>query len=186
MIVTADHGEALGERGRLGHDCILFQPVLHVPLLVRYPRAPGPWSGIVQPATESRPIQTVDVMPLVLAAAGREPPAPPPRPAGGMVADADCFCAATHPRFHGPAATTVVVDGLEYIEESGRPPLLFDLARDPAESRDLVLARPQDASRLSAAMADWRGRVGQGAVPPADAAGAREREDALRALGYVR
>jgi arylsulfatase A-like enzyme len=187
VIVTADHGEALGERGRLGHDCILLQPVLHVPLLVRYPRAPGPWSGIPQPATESRPIQTVDLMPLVLAAAGQEPPIPPlPRPGGGMVADVDCFCAPDHPRFHGEAATAVVVDGLEYIEESGRPPLLFDLAGDPAERRDLAVVRAPDASRLSAALAEWRSRVGQGAVPAADPASAREREDALRALGYVR
>lgn len=35
VIATGDHGEALGEEGRLGHGPILVEPVLHVPLIIR-------------------------------------------------------------------------------------------------------------------------------------------------------
>ena len=37
VIVTADHGELIGEHGLSGHAHNLYRNVLHVPLLVRYP-----------------------------------------------------------------------------------------------------------------------------------------------------
>lgn len=38
LIVTSDHGELLGEHGLLFHDMNrLYEPLLHVPLLVKYP-----------------------------------------------------------------------------------------------------------------------------------------------------
>lgn len=41
VVVTSDHGEAFGERGRLDHNC-LYQPVTRVPLVVDHPeRAPA-------------------------------------------------------------------------------------------------------------------------------------------------
>jgi len=40
LIITADHGEALGEESRFGHESpILRQEVSRVPLIVRFPRA---------------------------------------------------------------------------------------------------------------------------------------------------
>jgi arylsulfatase len=37
IVVTADHGEALGEEGRLGHGFWLSEELTRVPLIVRYP-----------------------------------------------------------------------------------------------------------------------------------------------------
>lgn len=37
VILTADHGELLGEHGLLGHTESLYEPVTRVPLLVHYP-----------------------------------------------------------------------------------------------------------------------------------------------------
>lgn len=37
VVITADHGEQLGERGMQGHANSLYEQVVHVPLLVRYP-----------------------------------------------------------------------------------------------------------------------------------------------------
>lgn len=37
IIVTSDHGEELGEAGRVGHEYGLSQTLLHVPLFVRSP-----------------------------------------------------------------------------------------------------------------------------------------------------
>jgi arylsulfatase A-like enzyme len=46
LVITADHGERLGERGLVGHDGpaeqSMDQYLLHVPLLVRYPPAVTP------------------------------------------------------------------------------------------------------------------------------------------------
>jgi arylsulfatase A-like enzyme len=59
IVVTADHGEALGEEGRLGHGFWLSEEVTRIPLLVRYPddRAGGTRS--------EEPIQLVDVLSLL-------------------------------------------------------------------------------------------------------------------------
>lgn len=38
VIVTSDHGEMFGEHGLQEHGKWLYRPVLHVPLVVRYPR----------------------------------------------------------------------------------------------------------------------------------------------------
>lgn len=37
VVITADHGEQLGERGMQGHANSLYEQVVHVPLIVRYP-----------------------------------------------------------------------------------------------------------------------------------------------------
>ena len=39
LIVTADHGEQFGEHGEFGHGLSLYQPEIHVPLLIVYPAA---------------------------------------------------------------------------------------------------------------------------------------------------
>ncbi|HEX2882316.1 MAG TPA: sulfatase, partial [Polyangiaceae bacterium] len=63
VILFADHGEYLGERGgRSGHDLTLFQPVLRVPLLVSAPDVPA--------ATIDTPVSLLDVFPTVLNLAG--------------------------------------------------------------------------------------------------------------------
>ncbi len=48
VIVTSDHGEELGEEGRVGHEYGLSQRIIHVPLFVRGPGlAPGRLDDVV-------------------------------------------------------------------------------------------------------------------------------------------
>src|SRR5262249_10811695 len=69
IIVTADHGELLGEHGFVGHmGRMLYEPLLHVPMVVKYPGADRPRGRI------DTPVQTLDVMPTVLLAAGAPVP----------------------------------------------------------------------------------------------------------------
>src|SRR5262249_37529820 len=37
VVIAADHGELLGEHGMVGHATNLYAPVLHVPLIMRFP-----------------------------------------------------------------------------------------------------------------------------------------------------
>lgn len=39
VVVTSDHGEMLGEHGLMDHKFTLYEPVLRIPLVVRYPPA---------------------------------------------------------------------------------------------------------------------------------------------------
>jgi arylsulfatase A-like enzyme len=177
IVVTADHGEQLGEHGRLGHDCVLYPEVMRVPLIVRYPR--GSAEAARHGASEGRPVQLTEVAPM-LAGGSLGPRRGGPGDVRAMMAAVDCYCWRDHPQFHGRAARAVVEDGLYYLEEEGRPPVLFDVS-DPG--RPVVAARPDDARRLAQDLERWRAGL---AVPSlAAVGGAAEREEALSALGYV-
>jgi arylsulfatase len=65
IIVTADHGEAFLEHGFWEHGQTLYQEMVHVPLLVKWPGKPAPLrvEGLVS--------QT-DIFPTILEAAGIE------------------------------------------------------------------------------------------------------------------
>ncbi len=70
IIVTSDHGEALGEHNFYGHPVSMDQNQIHVPLLVKYP---GERDGAQVEALASG----VDLMPTVLRAVGSTTTAPP-------------------------------------------------------------------------------------------------------------
>ncbi len=51
VIVTSDHGEELGEEGRIGHEYGLSQRIVHVPLVVR---GPGITPGVIDSTVSVR------------------------------------------------------------------------------------------------------------------------------------
>jgi len=63
-ILTADHGEALGEHGYRGHGEFLYEDGLRIPLLIRYP-------GVVSAGARERGAAlNIDIAPTILALAG--------------------------------------------------------------------------------------------------------------------
>src|SRR6185369_3126975 len=70
IIVTADHGELLGEHDIVGHGGrMMYEGLLHIPMVVKLPGASRP-KGVV-----ADPVQLVDVLPTVLQAIGAPLPA---------------------------------------------------------------------------------------------------------------
>ena len=67
LVVTADHGESLGEHGEATHGFFLYQSTLHVPLLIRAP-------GIRHGQRASDLVRTIDIAPTVLELLGVEAP----------------------------------------------------------------------------------------------------------------
>lgn len=63
LIVTADHGEFLGEHNSLGHPAILFDPVLRIPLMIRYPQ-------MIAPSVIDDYVSNVDIFPTTLSLMG--------------------------------------------------------------------------------------------------------------------
>lgn len=59
IVVTSDHGENLGDHGLLGHDLCLYETLVSIPLLIRFPE--GHRAG----ETVKRPVQLVDIPPTV-------------------------------------------------------------------------------------------------------------------------
>jgi arylsulfatase A-like enzyme/Flp pilus assembly protein TadD len=170
VVVTADHGESLGEHGEATHGLFAYQATLAVPLVV--------WGAGVAPGRDDRLARHVDVFPTVLAAAGVEPPATRggPRPGRSLLAaPAD----AVDSYLEALSATLNRGWGREKLIALPVPEL-YDLAQDPGESRDLFAQRRRTAAELAALLPD------ESRWPPArqvDASPAEE--ERLRALGYL-
>lgn len=63
IVVTADHGEELFERGKLGHGHGLFEELIRVPLFVWFP-------GQTTRRDVTAPVSSVDILPTSLQVAG--------------------------------------------------------------------------------------------------------------------
>ncbi len=69
VIVTSDHGDSLGEGGRMGHAYTLYPEIVRVPLIVHVPAAMRDrYSWDVQ-----RPAYTTDLTPTLFRMLGHEP-----------------------------------------------------------------------------------------------------------------
>jgi arylsulfatase A-like enzyme len=67
VILTADHGEHLGEQHRLDHQYTLYEAVLRVPLVIHYPSR-------FAPGRDPRPVLNFDLFPTLLDLSGVAPP----------------------------------------------------------------------------------------------------------------
>ncbi len=74
VIVVADHGEALGEHRRFEHRWSMYEQLLHVPLVVRFPK--GTDAKVAAPRRVAERVSTADVFATVLDAAGTQPKTP--------------------------------------------------------------------------------------------------------------
>jgi len=66
IIITADHGECMGEKGYIWHAFCLYDPLIRVPLVIRYPD----WFPKGQQIKEL--VQTIDFVPTILEGLGIE------------------------------------------------------------------------------------------------------------------
>ena len=60
VVLLSDHGEGLGDHGEEEHGVLLYEEAIHVPLILKLPRAQK--AG----GTTARPVQLLDVAPTVL------------------------------------------------------------------------------------------------------------------------
>ena len=204
LVVTSDHGEAFFEHGLSRHGYVPFEEVLHVPLLVSFPRLLRARGGRVI----EEPAWHLDLAPTLLRLAGAEPPASwpgidlTPLLLGGDVAERTLFPLLLQPSKHEalPARRVALRGRLKYIhghERFGDPQgLLFDLARDPEERSNLRETRATDFAALAEATRRWeqalvlRPPVHQetgkslesGDRPPVLS---ERKQEELRALGYL-
>jgi arylsulfatase A-like enzyme len=206
LVVLADHGELLGERGDFfGHGPTLYQESIAVPLLVRYPpRIPA---GV----KVTQPVSTVGVFATILELAGIE--APPTlqvgslaplargesRAGGGPILselhvspEITPSAAPRDPQMHYDRRYRLLREGsFKLIETSKGERFFYDLASDPSETRDLAAERSADVSAMHARLAKLEQEIGlpaldaplgEGGAPPELDAATREN---LRALGYA-
>ena len=194
VVITSDHGEEFMEHGRLGHFLTTYQQSLRVPLLMRGPGVP---SGV----RVEMPVSLVDLPPTLLGMAGLEvPPGLDGLDASSLLREAPD--AAFSDRFlYGEASggrqQATRLPGIYPIYRSVRQGrfklierqadgaaerMLFDLAEDPGEVRDVAEQYPDQVAILAAELEQRHAET----KAPAGAEIELDEEDLerLRALGY--
>jgi hypothetical protein len=130
LVLSADHGEALGEHGIPHHGTSVYEELVHVPLLIRVPG--------VRPRRVDVPVTTLDITPTLLDLLGL------PRPGQYMGQSLVGFLRGENPKLERPIAFDQAnVRGLllgpyKVIEDRKKHTVeIYDLVEDPREQRNL-------------------------------------------------
>jgi arylsulfatase A-like enzyme len=154
LIVTGDHGEALGDHGKYGHGLSVYDEEVRVPLIVH-------WPGRIEPKRSSVPLTHVDLMPTVLDYAGI--PLKDARIEGRSVAERDTpvrhepifVTRFTYPDDVGARLDRTAVDAVidypwKLIATGATRIELYNLDADPRERTDIAPSEPEQRTRLAA------------------------------------
>jgi choline-sulfatase len=178
-VLTADHGESLGEHGEDTHGFFVYESTIAVPLILHLP-------GRVRAGQSGAPVRLVDVAPTVhdvldlASPAGLDGTSLLPHVSGRAPTVPAASIETLRPwASYGWAPLRALREGSwKYIEAPRRE--LFDLARDPGEQVNRAAAEPARADAMAATLAKPVA-VPPRTAPPLDP----ESLERLRALGYV-
>ena len=202
VVVTADHGEELGEHQLVGHGVSLYNQELHVPLIVV-------GQGVPAGQVVREPVSLTDVAPSLLALIGQ--PAEPrfegrslvPLLQGGaapvdVIAELVQASTTFDPRRHSSA---IVRGNHKLLTIAGNwrtvaDAEMYDLAADPAETkpvgyvggpRQLAAGTPELAlaEDLVRALQQTETRLASSATPQERAPVDEKMRERLRGLGYA-
>ncbi len=203
LIVTADHGECLGEHRALGHASpSLHEPAIRVPLIIRYPPVYGAAEVV------SSPVSVIDIYRTIVDLVGG---------ASDMLSHQLQGASLLPPRLQSLEDRPVVIESLDshrrafakiaphfdigqydYLQRAIRwrqykliwksrsAPELYEVAADPGEQTNLAGDNPQLAAELQHRLDEWLASfehcsAGQGPGDEIDTAVLSH----LAALGYV-
>jgi len=182
VALVADHGENEGEHGLLFRHVGLWDTTTHVPLVVRFP---GQASGRRVEAM----VQTIDLFPTLLKAAGLTPPPSDGRDLRELAGPGRSGRPEVFAEHSNRMGAMVRNTAYQYIVSAGNAKVLldgaylYDLKADPTEVANLAGRGLPAETRLAGDLARWRAERRPGAaaalqsVTPEDAA-------RLRSLGY--
>jgi len=196
VVLTADHGELLGEHHMLNHQYSIAEPLLRVPLIISHP-------SLVEPGRDSRPAMNVDLFPTLLETADVPFEGSYPSQAVSLLAPASArvrlseypFADRKHLRYLSFEYPDFVPDpwlrslkafrsgGMKYVWASDGNNALYDLAADPDEHTNLIGQRPKLVALFDAQLRAFLDDLGaQGHGQPADFSD--ETRAMLESLGY--
>ena len=179
LVVTSDHGQFFGEHGSRLHRVVpLMEPVLRIPLFVRFP-------GQTVPRKVDSVTTLADIKAFILSAVnGHAPEMPGTEPR--IVAES-WWDSRSRSASDVMAERAIYWNHLKLIQRRFGPNDLFDLVLDPGEEKNLLATRDSESEARMDRMLEH--------LPPMPAVTAprrappqlsQEQLDRLRAIGYVR
>ena len=190
MIITADHGEEFWEHGGFEHGHTMYDELLRVPLIVKFPADVIP----VRRAVTAQ-VRLLDLMPTAFEVLGVEKPESflgvslLPYAMGTTDQALDAFCEST---LYGPHMIALRADGYKYVhhlEEEGGAGELYDWRSDPAERKNLADDQPEKMEQMRTELLRLYGDLLKTAgtmSKPAVVNMSPQRIKQLRSLGYIR
>ncbi len=171
VVITADHGEYLGDHHMFDHRYGLYDSMIHVPLIVHYPKG--------APARRvSEPVSTAGIWTEVVKLTGLQLPADDWKRAtldtpqtSPVFSEFPVFDSRALGRFvkHYPEldlkpwqrTLDSAVDGayklISYHDHVGTE--LYDVVADPGETNNLATAQPEKTAEIQAKLDAWRASV---------------------------
>ena len=177
LIVTADHGEELYDHQGWGHGHALWEEIVHVPLIVKFPRGRRPMelTGPIAHLT-----QAVDLLPSIVRFAGGA--VPQQLPGTDIFSGGSRGWSVSETR-HDWALTEgpwKYMDGRAGVR-------LYRLDEDPAEQRNLASEHPEQVAdmkaKVEALFTQYAGQTHAGRE--FDTTLDPKKEEVLRSLGYL-
>ncbi len=186
VVVTADHGESLGEHGEKTHAVFVYDATIRVPLFLRYPRL------LPQGVVYEGAVSSVDLVPTLLAALGlpggettegmnllpalrgKAPSPPRSQYCESLLSEVGFGMAPLH---------ALRRDGLKYIRAPR--PELYDLKADPKELVNLFEKDRRRAALLDDALGSAMDASARRAVGADESPMSKETMETLRSLGYL-
>jgi arylsulfatase A-like enzyme/tetratricopeptide (TPR) repeat protein len=186
VIVTADHGEGLGEHGELTHSLFAYESTLHVPLIIA--ELGGGQTQTPASVVIDTPVRHVDLVPTVLDAVGVDASREPtmsgtsliPLVAAGSGEDRPSYFEAMSANVaRGWAPLRGVVAGRDKFIDL---PIaeLYDLQDDPKELRNVFPVKTDRANVLLNTLTSF-----SVALPTRPQTETAEIKESMRALGYI-
>lgn len=188
IIVTSDHGEALGERGQMEHGGMsVYDNQIGIPLLIKLPKSGG--KTIV-----ARVASQVDYFPTIMQVTGYPAPAnidgvsllQPDDPQRVVFSESypQPKLYDVDPRRYRVMRQAIFDGHTKFIQASDGGKEAYNTSDDPGELHDIAREGKPLVSQLEAQLRTWRRSAMEKAKAPADKL-SREAIERLKSLGYV-
>ena len=198
FIITADHGENIGEHGLMDHQYSLHDTLIHVPLIIKFPK------GEFEAVSVGEQVQTYDIFYSILERIGKNPKDYDQLDAESLIPprtrkDRLTFSEYLHPQ---PKAEIIKVlypnfdyktidrklksirtGRNKYILVSNGKEELYDLVCDPAEERNIANQNPNLCAKLRSLLIENLGNFEKAIVEDLDINDEMRRR--LEDLGYI-
>ena len=159
IIIAADHGESLGEHHESFHGFFVYDATVRIPLVVNVP------SPRLRGRVVASQVENVDIMPSILQLLGQAVPAEvqgrsflPLVLGDAAVEERLAYSESYYPRYHYGWSELKSLSSAAFRYVRAPVPEVYDLVRDPGETKNVFYDRRDIAERYERSLRDMEAR----------------------------